>query len=45
MVGSALAVLMWTRYKLNSGDVELMIKHNNGELAREECDKQLSRGY
>ena len=32
-------------YNLNDRDVEIMIKYNNGEITREECDSQLSKKY
>ncbi len=44
-IGSIAALLLWTRYRLNTGDVELMAKYNNGEISREECDAGLSRAY
>ena len=44
-VGAIAALLLWTRYKLNTGDVELMAKYNNGEITREECDAGLTRQY
>jgi len=44
-VGCALALLVWSRYKLKTGDVELMARYNNGEISRGECDAALSRRY
>jgi Na+/melibiose symporter-like transporter len=44
-IGSVAALLLWTRYKLDTGDVELMAKYNNGEITREECDAGLTRQY
>jgi hypothetical protein len=32
-------------YNLNDRDVEVMIRYNNGEITREECDAQLSKKY
>lgn len=44
-IGGILAVLVWTRYKLKSRDVELMAKYNLGEITREDCEAGLSRKY
>lgn len=44
-VGSMAAMIVWSQYKLETKDVELMAKYNNGEITREECDTQLSRKY
>ena len=32
-------------YNLNDKDVEVMIRYNNGEISREECDSLLSKKY
>ncbi len=44
-IGSIAALLLWTRYRLNTADVERMAKYNNGEMTREECDVGLTRQY
>jgi len=44
-IGAVLAILFWSRYRLNSGDVELMARYNNGEITREQCDAGLSQAY
>lgn len=44
-LGAVLAVLVWRRYDLKTGDVELMAKYNNGEIDRESCDAGLSHPY
>ncbi len=45
-VGSVLALPVLMRfYLLRDSDVQLMSLCNNGELAREECEKQLSHRY
>jgi Na+/melibiose symporter-like transporter len=44
-VGGALALLLWTRYRLKPQDAELMARYNKGEITREECDAGLSRVY
>jgi Na+/melibiose symporter-like transporter len=42
-IGGALALLVWSRYRLKPRDVELITKCNSGEIVREECDAGLSR--
>ncbi len=44
-IGSIAAILLWTRYKLRTADVEWMAKYNCGEITRAECDAKLSRTY
>ncbi len=45
-VGSILALPVLMRfYRLRDSDVQLMSLCNNGELTREECEKQLSHRY
>jgi Na+/melibiose symporter-like transporter len=44
-IGGGLATLLWTRYKLKVGDVQLMAQLNKGEITREECDAKLSKKY
>ena len=42
-IGSVIAIPILVKlYKLRDTDVQLMSRYNNGELSREECDKQLS---
>jgi Na+/melibiose symporter-like transporter len=45
MIGGGLALLLWTRYRLKSEDVQLMVAYNEGKITREECDARLSRKY
>lgn len=44
-IGSVLAVVLWTRYKLKTQDAALMARYNNGEISREDCDSELSQAY
>ncbi len=44
-IGGIAAVVVWSFYRLKSGDVALMAKYNNGEITKEECDSALSRKY
>lgn len=44
-IGAVLAVLVWRKYDLKTGDVELMAKYNNGEIDRETCEAALSHPY
>ncbi|MBQ6464817.1 MAG: MFS transporter [Oscillospiraceae bacterium] len=44
-LGAVLAVLIWRKYDLKTGDVELMARFNNGEIDRESCDAGLSHPY
>ncbi|HRX58058.1 MAG TPA: MFS transporter [Eubacteriales bacterium] len=44
-IGAIAALLLWTRYKLNTQDVEWMAKYNDGEISREECSAGLSHPY
>jgi len=43
--GIILCALLWSQYKLRDKDVELMIRHSNGEITRAEADAQMSRAY
>ena len=44
-IGGIAAVVVWSFYRLKSGDVALMAKYNNGEITKEECDSALSCKY
>jgi Na+/melibiose symporter-like transporter len=44
-IGSILALVVWSRYKLKTQDVEFMAKCNNGQISRDECDANLSHTY
>lgn len=43
-IGSILAVVCWSRYKLRERDVDLMARFNAGEITREECESGLTPG-
>ena len=45
IIGYVLLYVCNLFYNLNDRDVEIMIKYNNGEITREECDSQLSKKY
>ncbi|MBR2807096.1 MAG: MFS transporter [Oscillospiraceae bacterium] len=44
-LGAVLAVLIWHKYDLKTGDVEQMAKFNNGEIDRDTCEANLSHPY
>jgi len=45
-IGSVIAIpILLKFYKLRDRDVQLMSMCNNGDITREECDRQLSRQY
>ena len=45
IIGHVLLYVCNLFYNLNDKDVEIMIKFNNGEITREECDAMLSKKY
>ena len=45
IIGYVLLYVCNLFYNLNDKDVEVMIRYNNGEISREECDSLLSRKY
>lgn len=45
VIGYILMYLANLFYNLNDKDVEIMVRYNNGEITREECDAQLSKKY
>ena len=45
IIGYVLLYVCNLFYNLNDRDVEVMIRFNNGEITREECDAQLSGKY
>lgn len=45
-IGPIIAIiLLVARYKLRDKDVNIMAQYNNGEISREECDRQLSMKF
>ena len=40
-----IAMVIWSFYKLNDKDVQIMAKCNAGEITKEEAEQQLSRKY
>ncbi len=44
-IGYVLAYFIWTRYKLNDKDVQVMADCNTGKITREEAEASLSRKY
>lgn len=44
-IGFAIAYLIWTRYKLNDKDVQIMADCNTGKITRQEAEASLSRKY
>ena len=45
VIGMAVSVLFYLRYKLNDKDVQIMAACNAGKITRAEAEKQLSRKY
>lgn len=43
--GLVIALVIWSFYKLNDKDVQIMSDHNIGKITREEAEKLLSRKY
>lgn len=44
-IGGLLSLIPYALYKLNDKDVQIMTRHNSGEINREEAQAQLSRSY
>ena len=44
-IGCLLAYIVWSFYKLNDKDVQIMADYNVGRITREEAESQLSRKY
>lgn len=45
IIGLAIAFILWSFYKLNDKDVQVMADHNVGKISREEAESLLSRKY
>lgn len=45
IIGYVLLYICNLFYNLNDKDVDIMIRYNNGEISREECDQLLSKKY
>lgn len=45
VIGLVIAFLIWTLYKLNDKDVQIMADCNAGKITREEAQSMLSRDY
>lgn len=45
IIGLVIALGIWTFYKLNDKDVQIMADYNVGKITREEAESQLSRKY
>ena len=45
IVGLVIALVIWTFYKLNDKDVQIMADYNVGKITKEEAESQLSRKY
>lgn len=45
VIGGAISLIPLLFYKLNDKDVQVMTRFNNGEITREEAEKNLSRKY
>lgn len=46
IIGSCIGIpILLIFYKLRDKDVQIITRHNNGEISREECDAELSRKY
>ncbi len=45
IIGLVIALVLWSFYKLNDKDVQVMADHNVGKITREEAEKLLSRKY
>jgi Na+/melibiose symporter-like transporter len=44
-IGCFIAYIIWSFYKLNDKDVQIMADCNTGEITREEAESMLSRKY
>lgn len=44
-IGAALALIPYSFYKLNDGDVQIMAKYNAGEISLQDAQARLSREY
>lgn len=45
IIGIVIAMIIWSFYKLNDKDVQIMADYNVGEISKEEAEKRLSRKY
>ncbi len=45
IIGLVIALILWSFYKLNDKDVQIMADHNVGKITREEAESRLSRKY
>ncbi len=45
IIGIVIALIIWSFYKLNDKDVQIMADCNVGEISKEEAEKRLSRKY
>lgn len=45
IIGLVIALIIWSFYKLNDKDVQVMADHNVGKISREEAESLLSRKY
>ena len=45
MIGIAVALFVWSRYKLRDKDVQVMAEYNNGKITKEEADALLAEKY
>ena len=45
IIGLVIALVIWTFYKLNDKDVQIMADYNVGKITKEEAESQLSRKY
>ncbi len=45
IIGLVIALILWSFYKLNDKDVQVMADHNVGKITREEAESLLSRKY
>jgi Na+/melibiose symporter-like transporter len=45
IIGIVIALIVWSFYKLNDKDVQIMADCNVGKISKDEADKLLSRKY
>ena len=45
MIGIAVALFVWSRYKLRDKDVQVMAQYNNGTISKEEAEALLAEKY
>lgn len=45
IIGLVIALVIWSFYKLNDKDVQVMADHNVGKITKEEAEQLLSRKY